>query len=172
MIKKERYYQSIKRRDPAARNNWQIFWLYPSVIALRYYKVARFFWKIKLRFTAELITTIARRRTGIEIHPCATIGRNLFIDHGHGVVIGETSIIKDNVTLYHGVTLGAISRKNVARHPILEDDVVVGAGTMIMGRVVIGKNSRIGPNIVVRCDLPENSLIKTQKDLNEQKNGW
>ncbi len=158
---KEKYYQSIKRRDPAARNNWQIFWTYPSVIALRWYKVAHFFYdKMHLKFIGEVLSHIARKKTGIEIHPHAKIGRNLFIDHGMGVVIGETTIIGDNVTLYHGVTLGGSSLQKKDRHPIVEDNVVIGTGAKIIGRVRIGKNAKIGPNVVIREDVEENSIIK------------
>ena len=160
MEKKERYYESIKRRDPAARNNWQIFWLYPSVICLRWYKVARFFYKLKLKFIAEMLMHIARKKTGIEIHPAAKIGRNLFIDHGMGVVIGETTIIGDNVTLYQGVTLGGYSTKKVDRHPVVGNNVIIGAGTKVIGRVHIGDNAKIGPNKVIREDISEGSVIK------------
>ncbi len=160
MEKKEKYYQSIKRRDPACRNNFQIFFLYPSVICLRHYKVARFFYKIHFKFLAELIMHFARIRTGIEIHPACQIGKNLFIDHGMGVVIGETTIIGDNVTLYQGVTLGGYSSKKEPRHPIIGDNVVIGAGTKIIGRVTIGKNAKIGPNKVIREDIDEGVVIK------------
>lgn len=157
----ERYYKSIKRRDPAARNNWQIFWLYPSVIALRHYRVAHFFYdKLHLKFIGEMISHIARVKTGIEIHPHAKIGRNLFIDHGMGVVIGETTIIGDNVTLYHGVTLGGVSLKHVDRHPIIEDNVTIGTGTKVLGRITIHKGARIGANLVIRTDIEENQIVK------------
>ena len=157
----EKYYASIKRRDPSARNNWQIFWLYPSVICLRHYRVAHFlFKKWHLKFIAEWIMHVARFRTGIEIHPAAEIGKNLFIDHGMGVVIGETAIIGNNVTMYHGVTLGGKDYDHVPRHPIVEDDVVIGTGTKIIGRVTIGKGARIGPNQVIRSDVKEGEIIK------------
>lgn len=158
--KKESYYASIKRRDPAARCNFIIFWTYPSVIVMRYFRVAHFFYKIHFRFTAALIMKIARRRTGIEIHPAATIGKHLFIDHGMGVVIGETAIIGDNVTMYHGVTLGAVSMKQGPRHPIVGNDVIIGAGAKIIGRVKIGDGAKIGANIVVREDVAPNAVIK------------
>lgn len=160
MEKREKYYQSIKRRDPAARNSWQIFWLYPSVICLRWYRVAKFFYKIHWKFLAETIMHIARKKTGIEIHPAAKIGRNLFIDHGMGVVIGETAIVGDNVTLYQGVTLGGTSFKKAPRHPIVGDNVIIGAGTKVIGRVTIGSNAKIGPNKVIREDVPEGAVIK------------
>ena len=103
---------------------------------------------------------IARRQTGIEIHPAATIGKNLFIDHGMGVVIGETAIVGDNVTLYHGVTLGSVSTKKEPRHPIIGNNVIIGAGAKILGRVKVGDNAKIGANVVIREDVPEDSVIK------------
>ncbi len=103
---------------------------------------------------------IARRQTGIEIHPAAKIGKNLFIDHGMGVVIGETAIIGDNVTMYHGVTLGGVSLKKEPRHPIIGNNVVIGSGAKILGRVTIGDNAKIGANQVIREDVPANSIIK------------
>ena len=157
--KGEGYYASIKRRDPAARNSWQIFWTYPSVICLRYYKVARFFYKIHLKFIGDKISMMGRRITGIEIHPNAKIGKNLFIDHGMGVVIGETAIIGDNVTLYHGVTLGGVSLKKEDRHPIIGNNVIIGAGAKILGRIRIGDNAKIGANVVVREDVKEGAII-------------
>ncbi|MFA5481398.1 MAG: serine O-acetyltransferase EpsC [Bacilli bacterium] len=159
-LKKEGYYASIKRRDPAARNNAQIFFLYPSVIAIRYYRIAHWFWtKLHFKFLGEWIMCMVKCRTGIEIHPGATIGRNLFIDHGSGVVIGETSIIGDNVTLYHQVTLGGVSLKKVKRHPTLGNDVVIGAGAKILGNITIGDGAKIGVNAVVREDVPPGAKI-------------
>ncbi len=153
--KPEGYYASIKRRDPAARNNFQIFFLYPSVIALRYYRIAHWFWtKLHFKFLGEWIMCLVKCRTGIEIHPAATIGRNLFIDHGSGVVIGETTIIGDNVTLYHQVTLGGVSSKKVKRHPTIGNNVVIGAGAKVLGNITIGDNAKIGVNAVVRADVP------------------
>lgn len=157
----EKYYKSIKRRDPAARNNLQIFFLYPSVIALRWFRFTHFLWKkMHLKFLAELIMHSIRFRTGIEIHPGAEIGKNLFIDHGMGVVIGETSIIGNNVTMYHGVTLGGISMKKGKRHPTVGDNVLIGAGAKILGNITIGNGAKIGTNVVVREDVPENTIVK------------
>ncbi|MFA5283242.1 MAG: serine O-acetyltransferase [Bacilli bacterium] len=157
----EKYYRSIKRRDPAARNNLQIFFLYPSVIALRWFRFAHFLWKkMHLKFLSELIMHSIRARTGIEIHPGAEIGKNLFIDHGMGVVIGETSIIGDNVTMYHGVTLGGISMKKGKRHPTVGDDVLIGAGAKILGNITIGNGAKIGTNIVIRENVPANTIVK------------
>ena len=161
MAKKgEGYYASIKRRDPAARSNWLIFWTYPSVICLRKYRVAHFFYRIHFKFLASVIMGIARWQTGIEIHPAAKIGRNLFIDHGMGVVIGETAVIGDNVTMYHGVTLGGLSLNKEPRHPIVGNNVVIGAGAKLLGRITIGDNAKIGSNVVVREDVPANAVIK------------
>ena len=159
-VKGESYYASIKRRDPAARSSWQIFWTYPSAVCLRWHRVAHFFYKIHLKFLADIIMQITRWRTGIEIHPAAKIGKNLFIDHGMGVVIGETAVVGDNVTMYHGVTLGGLSLKKEPRHPIVGNNVVIGAGAKILGRVSIGDNARIGANCVVREDVPANAIIK------------
>ena len=159
--KKESYCDSIKRRDPAARNNFQIFFLYPSAIAMRWYKVAHFLWtKWHWKFIAEAIMASVKRRTGIEIHPGAQIGKNLFIDHGCGVVIGETTIIGDNVTMYHGVTLGGLKNIKGKRHPTIGDNVVIGAGATILGDITIGNNARIGSNTTIRNDVKENEVVK------------
>jgi serine O-acetyltransferase len=152
--KQEGYYASIKRRDPAARNSWAIFWLYPSVRALRWYKLSHFFWKIHFKFLAEMIMHHASRTTGIEIHPAAKIGRNLFIDHGQGVIIGETAVIGDDVTLYHGVTLGGHTYNKVKRHPTIGDHVVIGTGAKILGPITIGDYAKVAPNVVIRHDVP------------------
>jgi serine O-acetyltransferase len=154
---KEKYYDSIRRRDPAARNNWAIFWLYPSVIAMRFYKVSHFFWGLHFYFLAEMLMHIAARKTGIEIHPAAKIGKNFFCDHGGAVVIGETTEIGDGVTLYQGVTLGGVSEAHVKRHPTLGNDVMVGAGAKLLGPIVIGDGAKIGANEVVRVSVPAHS---------------
>jgi serine O-acetyltransferase len=156
--KGESYYQSIKRRDPAARSNFEIFFLYPSTRIMRRYRLAHFLFNHHAKFLAEWIMVVGKRKTGIEIHPGCTIGKNLFIDHGSGVVIGETAIIGDNCTLYHGVTLGGTSNEKVKRHPTLEDNVMVGAGAILLGDITIGHCSRIGANEVVRHDVPAESV--------------
>lgn len=156
--KPETYYQSIKRRDPAARNNWEIFWLYPSTRIMRRYRLAHCLWRHHFFFLAEWIMMVGKRRTGIEIHPGCDIGKNLFIDHGSGVVIGETAKIGDNCTLYHGVTLGGTSMEKTKRHPTLGNNVMVGAGAILLGPIVIGDCSRIGANEVVRHDVPPESV--------------
>jgi serine O-acetyltransferase len=151
--------QSIKKRDPAAKSYLEIILLYPGVHALGWYRIARVFYKIHFYFLARLISQFARFLTGIEIHPGATIGKRLFIDHGLGVVIGETSIIGDDVTLYHGVTLGGKSLESVKRHPTIGNNVVLGAGSKIMGNISIGDHSMIGANAVVTKSLPPHSVV-------------
>jgi serine O-acetyltransferase len=149
--------KSIARRDPAARNALEVFFLYPGYHALIYHKVARGFYKIKLKFIARWLSQLCTRRTGIEIHPGATIGRGLFIDHGAGVVIGETSEIGDNCTLYQGVTLGGTGKDTGKRHPTLGDNVMIGAGAKVLGPFRIGDNSKIAAGAVVLNEIPENS---------------
>ena len=139
---------------------------YPGVKAVFMYKIANFFSVAKFDLIARIISQFARFLTGIEIHPGAKIGKNLFIDHGMGVVIGETSEIGDNVTIYHNATLGGISpsinsneQRNIKRHPTLKDNVVVGSGAQVLGPIVIGKNAKIGSNAVVTKDVPENAVM-------------
>ena len=160
------YLQSIIDRDPAARSKLSIILTYPGVKAVLFYKIANFFSVAKFHLVAKIISQFSRFLTGIEIHPKAKIGKNLFIDHGMGVVIGETSEIGDNVTIYHAVTLGGISpsinsdnQRNTKRHPTLMDNVVVGSGAQILGPVVIGSNAKIGANAVVTKDVQENSVM-------------
>ena len=157
--KKVGFFQSIKQRDPAARNSLEILLLYPGVHALIRYRIARFFYKIKFKFVANCITYTTRRRTGIEIHPAAEIGKNLFIDHGMGVVIGETAIIGDNCTIYQGVTLGGTGKEHNKRHPTLGNNVVVGAGAKVLGNITIGNNVKIGANSVVLKDVPDDCTV-------------
>ena len=147
----------IKESDPAARDTLSIFLLYPSIHAILYHRIAHFFWQRKMYFIARYISQRARHKTGIEIHPAATIGRAMFIDHGMGVVIGETTIIGDHVKLYHGVTLGGTGKECGKRHPTLEDNVTIGAGAKVLGNITIGKNSVIGANAVVLKNVPANS---------------
>ena len=157
--KKVGFFQSIKQRDPAARNSLEILLLYPGVHALIWYRVSHFFYKIKFKFLANLIATVTRFRTGIEIHPAATIGKNLFIDHGMGVVVGETSVIGDNCTIYQGVTLGGTGKEHNKRHPTLKDNVVVGAGAKVLGNITVGNNVKIGANSVVLKDVPDDCTV-------------
>ena len=160
------YLQSIIDRDPAARSKLSVILTYPGVKAIFFHRIANFFATAKFDLIARIISQFSRFLTGIEIHPRAKIGKNLFIDHGMGVVIGETSDIADNVTIYHMVTLGGISpsinsnnQRETKRHPTLHDNVVVGSGAQILGPVVIGKNARIGANAVVTKNVPENAVM-------------
>ena len=160
------YLSSIIKRDPAARDKISIILTYPGVKAVFFHKIANFFSVAKFDLIARIISQFSRFLTGIEIHPKAKIGKNLFIDHGMGVVIGETSDIGNNVTIYHMATLGGISpsinsnnQRNTKRHPTLMDNVVVGSGAQILGPIVIGKNAKIGANAVVTKDVPENAIM-------------
>ena len=160
------YLQSIIDRDPAAKSKISLILTYPGVKAIFFYKIANFFSLAKFDLIARIISQFSRFLTGIEIHPKAKIGKNFFIDHGMGVVIGETSEIGNNVTIYHNVTLGGVSpsinsnqQRDMKRHPTLEDNVVVGSGAQILGPITIGKNSLIGSNSVVTKDVPEKSVM-------------
>ena len=145
------YFASIQARDPAARCKLYIFLFYPCVKANIYFRVAHFLWtKWHLRFIPQALSMHARRATGIEIHPAATIGKRLFIDHGMGVVIGETAKIGDDCTLYHGVTLGGVSLEKVKRHPTLGNNVTIGAGATLLGPIEIGDGSKVAANATLR----------------------
>ena len=144
-------------RDPAARSYWEIITTYPGVHAILFHRLAHRLWKLKLYWFGRAISHIGRFFTGIEIHPGAVIGQRFFIDHGMGVVIGETAVIGDDCTLYHGVTLGGTSWKQGKRHPTLENKVVVGAGAKILGPITIGSSAKIGSNAVVISDVPANA---------------
>jgi serine O-acetyltransferase len=151
--------QSVLDRDPAARNVLEVLLCYPGLHAVCAHRLSHRLWKTGLKLFARWISQIMRNITGIEIHPGATIGRNLFIDHGMGVVIGETTEIGDDVTLYHGVTLGGTSLHKIKRHPTIEDHVVIGAGAKVLGAIRIGAHSRIGANAVVVKSAPPHSVI-------------
>ena len=160
------FLESIINRDPAAKSKLSVILTYPGVKAVFFHRIANFFSIAKLDLIARIISQFSRFLTGIEIHPKAKIGENLFIDHGMGVVIGETSEIGNNVTIYHMVTLGGISpsinsddQRNSKRHPTLMDNVVVGSGAQVLGPVVVGKNAKIGANAVVTKDVPENAVM-------------
>ena len=160
------FLQSIIDRDPAAKSKLSLILTYPGVKAVFFHRLAHFFSVAKFDLIARIISQFSRFLTGIEIHPGAKIGKNLFIDHGMGVVIGETSEIGDNVTMYHMVTLGGISpsinsndQRNIKRHPTLMDNVVVGSGAQILGPVTVGKNSKIGANAVVTKNVEENAVM-------------
>ena len=160
------YLQSIIDRDPAAKSKLGVILTYPGVKAVFFHKIAHFFSVAKFDLVARIISQFSRFLTGIEIHPKAKIGKNLFIDHGMGVVIGETSEIGDNVTIYHMVTLGGISpsidsdgQRDVKRHPSLKNNVVVGSGAQVLGPVTVGENAKIGANAVVTKNVPENAVM-------------
>ena len=160
------FLQSIIDRDPAAKSKLSLILTYPGVKAVFFHRIANFFHLAKFHLVARIISQLSRFLTGIEIHPGAKIGRNLFIDHGMGVVIGETSEIGNNVTIYHMATLGGIApsinsnnQRQVKRHPTLNDCVVVGSGAQILGPVIIGANAKVGANAVVTKDVPENAVM-------------
>ena len=144
-------------RDPAARSYLEILTTYPGVHAILFHRLAHLLWKIKLYWVARVVSHLSRLLTGIEIHPGAIIGRRFFIDHGMGVVIGETAIFGDDCTIYHGVTLGGTSWKQGKRHPTLENKVVIGAGAKVLGPITIGAGAKIGSNAVVVKDIPKNA---------------
>ena len=141
-------------RDPAARTTWEVLTCYPGLHALVFHRFNHWLWRIGLKWLARLGSNVARWMTGIEIHPGATIGRRFFIDHGMGVVIGETAVIEDDCTLYHGVTLGGTSWNKGKRHPTLERGVVIGAGAKVLGPITLGEGAKVGSNAVVVRDVP------------------
>jgi len=148
-----------KKKDPASRTYLEILLCYPGIHSIFFYKISNIFWKLKIKILARFLSHIARFLTGIEIHPAVKIGKNLFIDHGMGVVIGETSIIGDNVTIYQGVTLGGTKRIKKKRHPTISDNVIIGAGAKVLGPIKVGKNSKIGANSVVTKNVPSNTTV-------------
>ena len=160
------YLESIKKRDPAAKSILSIILTYPGVKAVFFHQISNFFYKAGFDLIARIISQTIRFFTGIEIHPGAKIGKNLFIDHGMGVVVGETSEIGDNVTIYHNVTLGGSSpsidserQRHEKRHPTIGNDVVIGSGAQIIGPIKVGNNARIAANAVVVKDVPENATM-------------
>ena len=160
------YLQSIKSRDPAAKSILSIILTYPGVKAVFFHKISNFFHIAGFELIARIISQTSRFFTGIEIHPGAKIGKNLFIDHGMGVVIGETSDIGDNVTIYHMATLGGIApsinsndQRNIKRHPTIEDEVVIGSGAQVLGPVTVGRCAKIGANAVITKDVPEKAVM-------------
>ena len=181
---------NIMEKDPAARSKIEVFLLYPCVHALISYRIAHFLYSKKFFFMARLISQLARFFTGIEIHPGAKIGRGLFIDHGMGVVIGETTEIGDNVTIYHGVTLGGTGKDKGKRHPTIGNDVVIGCGAKVLGPITVGDGAKIGANAVVLKDVPtgvtavgkaaknlvrvvkSNPEIETEKNNESKKNTY
>jgi serine O-acetyltransferase len=160
------FLESIIRRDPAAKSKLSVIFTYPGIKAVFFHRIANFLAIAKFELLAKIISQFSRFLTGIEIHPKAKIGKNLFIDHGMGVVIGETSEIGNDVTIYHMVTLGGISpsidsdsQRDIKRHPTLMDNVVVGSGAQILGPIIIGKNAKVGANAVVTKNVPENAVM-------------
>ena len=160
------FLQSIIDRDPAAKSKISLVLTYPGVKAVFFHRIANFFNVAKFDLFARIISQFSRFLTGIEIHPGAKIGKNLFIDHGMGVVIGETSEIGDNVTIYHMATLGGIApsinsndQRNIKRHPTIEDDVVIGSGAQVLGPVTVGRCAKIGANAVITKDVPEKAVM-------------
>ena len=160
------FLQSIIDRDPAAKSKLSLILTYPGVKAIFFHRIANFFSTAKFDLIARVISQFSRFLTGIEIHPKAKIGKNLFIDHGMGVVIGETSEIGDNVTIYHMVTLGGIApsinsndQRNIKRHPTIEDEVVIGSGAQVLGPVRVGRCAKIGANAVITKDVPEKAVM-------------
>lgn len=171
----------VFEQDPAARSYWEVVLTYSGLHAIWAHRLAHFFYKKKGFFLARLLSQISRFFTGIEIHPAAVIGRRFFIDHGMGVVIGETCIIGDNVTLYQGVTLGGTGKERGKRHPTLEDNVLVATGAKVLGSITVGESSKVGAGSVVLKDVPPNSTVvgipgkvvlqngvKVKQDLNHQ----
>ena len=162
----DKFLQSIIDRDPAAKSKISLVLTYPGVKAVFFHRIANFFSTAKFDLIARIISQLSRFLTGIEIHPKAKIGKNLFIDHGMGVVIGETSEIGDNVTIYHMVTLGGIApsinsndQRNIKRHPTIEDNVVIGSGAQVLGPVTVGRFAKIGANAVITKDVPEKAVM-------------
>lgn len=175
MLKNLKYdLNRVMENDPAARSRVEVFLLYPTIHALIAYRIAHLLYTKRLFFLARLISQVSRFFTGIEIHPGAKIGKGLVIDHGMGVVIGETAEIGENVLLYHGVTLGGTGKDKGKRHPTLGDNVIIGAGAKVLGPIYIGSNSKIGANSVVLKDVPEGAtavgipaknIIRVQEDV-------
>ena len=160
------FLKSIIDRDPAAKSKLSLVLTYPGVKAVFFHRIANFFSVAKFDLIARIISQFSRFLTGIEIHPGAKIGKNLFIDHGMGVVIGETSDIGDNVTIYHMATLGGIApsinsndQRNIKRHPTIEDEVVIGSGAQVLGPVTVGRCAKIGANAVITKDVPEKAVM-------------
>lgn len=162
--------ERVLNEDPAAKSKIEVLLLYPCIHALIAYRISHFLYLHKRFFLARFVSQLARFLTGIEIHPGATIGKGLFIDHGMGVVIGETAEIGDNVTLYHGVTLGGTGKDKGKRHPTIEDNVMIGTGAKVLGPITIGKNAKIGANAVVLRDVPSEATAVGNAAKNIIKN--
>ena len=165
------FLDNIKKKDPAARSYLQIILFYPGVHALFLHRITHFLFNLKIPVIPYLIAYFSRALTSIEIHPAVKIGKNLFIDHGCGIVIGETAVIGDNVTLYHGVTLGGYNYEPIKRHPTLGNNVLIGAGAKILGNIKIGDNVKVGAGSVVINDLAEEKTVvaQTAKEIAKQQ---
>jgi len=150
---------TVRERDPAARSRLEVFLCYSGLHAVWFYRINHWLWNHRFLLLARWLSQVARFLTGIEIHPGAKIGRRLFIDHGLGVVIGETAIVGDDVTLYQGVTLGGTGKEHGKRHPTIEDNVVIGGGAKVLGNITVGRNCRIGAGSVVLRNVPEHSTV-------------
>jgi serine O-acetyltransferase len=150
---------TVREHDPAAKSRLEVFLCYSGLHAVWFYRINHWLWNHKLFLLGRWLSQVARLLTGIEIHPAAQVGRRVFIDHGMGVVIGETAIVGDDVTLYQGVTLGGTGKEQGKRHPTLEDGVVVGSGAKILGNITVGRNSRIGAGSVVLRNVPNDSTV-------------
>ncbi|MDF2674439.1 MAG: cysE [Clostridiales bacterium] len=151
--------KNIRSKDPAPKSSMEVIICYPGLYAVITHKLTHWLYKHKRYLIARIISQISRGLTGIEIHPGAKIGKKLFIDHGMGVVIGETAEVGDNVTIYHGVTLGGISNEAVKRHPTVKDNAIIGAGAKLLGPIVVGENAKVGANSVVLINVPANSTV-------------
>ena len=160
----------VKDRDPAIQSTIEVL-LYPSFRALIYYKISHYFYLKKRFLIARYISERAKRKTGIEIHPGATIGKGLFIDHGTGVVIGETAIVGDNVTMFHGVTLGGTGNQKGKRHPTIGNNVFIGTGAKVLGNIVIGDNVKVGANAVILKDVEPNTTVVGVPGVVVKRNG-
>ena len=150
-------FSSIRKNDPAIKSNIELFFNYPGLIAIINYRIAHKLYQKKFRVLARIIMGITQFITNIDIHPACSIGKGIFIDHGIGVVIGETAILKDNITIYQGVTLGGVTLEGTKRHPTIQSGVTIGAGAKILGNITIGENAKIGANSVVIRDVPDNA---------------
>ncbi|WP_298432208.1 serine O-acetyltransferase [Geobacter sp.] len=151
--------QSVQERDPAARSALEVFFCYPGLHAIWFHRFANWFWRRECFFLGRFLSHLGRFFTGIEIHPGATIGRRLFIDHGMGVVIGETAEIGDDVTIYHGVTLGGVSLEKKKRHPTIGSNAIIGSGAKVLGPFTVGEGAKIGSNSVVVKEVPPNASV-------------
>ena len=171
MEKTENFFDNIKAKDPSARSVLQIILTYPGVHALFLHRISHMLYQLKIPLIPYLLAYISRIITAIEIHPAVKIGKNLFIDHGAGVVIGETAVIGDNVTIYHGVTLGGYNTKPIKRHPTVGNNVLIGAGAKILGNIKIGDNVKIGAGAIVVNDLAEEKTVvaETAKEIDKNR---